>query len=307
MLIIVEGIDRVGKTTLCKKLEKIGFKYFKDNAGIGSVEDTSFSYGKIDTTLNMMEYAKAQNIDMVFDRLHLTEIVYGIVDRNKAPRYDTIEKINLRLDILGAKVVIMLPTDINRSSNEAGRDLSMHNEFFQVYGRNHSSVETIDYTLINPFIYNTVCKDRNEGHMFYFASPFFNPEQVEREERLKRHLREIGYSIYSPKESCFLSKDAANEDRRKVFNDNCTAIKNSAAVFAITDGKDMGTIWEAGYAASLGKPIFYFAETLGKNQFNLMLAQSGVKVFRSIEEVTEDTIYHAIVNKHEYVFEGEIE
>lgn len=38
------------------------------------------------------------------------------------------------------------------------------------------------------------------------------------------------------------------------------------------------TIWEAGYARGVNKPIVYFAETLGNNNFNLMLAQSGSAV-----------------------------
>ena len=34
MIVIVEGIDRVGKTTLCEKLKKYGFIDFKDNRNV---------------------------------------------------------------------------------------------------------------------------------------------------------------------------------------------------------------------------------------------------------------------------------
>jgi hypothetical protein len=141
---------------------------------------------------------------------------------------------------------------------------------------------------------------------FYFASPFFRPDQVEREERLKKHLRHLGYTVYSPKESCFLKSDADMSDRQMVFEDNCRAIRNSKAVFAVSDGKDMGTIWEAGYAFGIKKPILYYAETLGDNPFNLMLAESGVGVFKSVEELTIDTIENC-KNNRRLEFEGAIE
>lgn len=47
------------------------------------------------------------------------------------------------------------------------------------------------------------------------------------------------------------------------------------------------TIFEAGEAHALGVPIVYFAETLGNNKFNLMLAQSGIAVVQSREALKE--------------------
>ena len=81
--------------------------------------------------------------------------------------------------------------------------------------------------------------------------------------------------------------------RKKVFSDNCCNINLADVVFAITDGKDMGTIWEAGYAYGLNTSrhenpikIVYYCETLGQNgQFNLMLAQSGDIVIMKYEEL----------------------
>jgi nucleoside 2-deoxyribosyltransferase len=133
----------------------------------------------------------------------------------------------------------------------------------------------------------------------YFASPFFRPSQVEREESLKAKLRAMNFKIYSPKESCFLPAESSSADRKKVFDDNCKAIRNSIAVFAITDEKDMGTIWEAGYAYGIKKPVIYFAETLGHNQFNLMLAQSGKRVFVNRDSITKEAILSVILDEGE--------
>ena len=118
----------------------------------------------------------------------------------------------------------------------------------------------------------------------YFASPFFNHEQVEREERLKDKLRDLGFEVFSPKEAYFCKPDEGDEVRQMVFDGNCKAIQECDILFAVTDGKDMGTIWEAGYANGINavvypskkKIIVYYCETLPEGgKFNLMLAQSG--------------------------------
>lgn len=118
----------------------------------------------------------------------------------------------------------------------------------------------------------------------YFASPFFNPEQVEREERLKAKLRDLGFEVFSPKEAYFCKPDEGDEVRQMVFDGNCKAIQECDILFAVTDGKDMGTIWEAGYANGINSVVYpskrkiiaYYCETLTEGgKFNLMLAQSG--------------------------------
>lgn len=138
----------------------------------------------------------------------------------------------------------------------------------------------------------------------YLASPFFNEEQVEREERLKKKLRGLGITVLSPKEFCFCPPDASDELRTKTFEDNLKHIEEADAVFAITNGKDMGTIFEAGYAYGISKPIIYFCEKL-IGQFNLMLAQSGNVVLTN-DSFTLDDIQSAL-NGNKVKFEGEIE
>lgn len=136
----------------------------------------------------------------------------------------------------------------------------------------------------------------------YFASPFFTPEQVEREERLKGKLRELGFEVFSPKEMCHLPKNATIEEQTKVFEGNLTNMHGVDAVFAVTDGKDIGTIWETGYAYAIRKPIIYYCETLGNGVFNIMLARSGVEVITNYEDVTYEKISMAdeLTEDHDY-------
>ena len=129
----------------------------------------------------------------------------------------------------------------------------------------------------------------------YFASPWFTPEQEEREERLKAKLRELGFTVHSPKEEAVCGAFSDKETRQKIFDGNIDAINTCDIVFAVTDGKDMGTIWEAGYAYGFNAAcelsqapkivIVYYCETLGDGKFNLMLAQSGNIIITKFEDV----------------------
>lgn len=133
----------------------------------------------------------------------------------------------------------------------------------------------------------------------YLASPFFNDDQINREEFVKSELRRQALTVFSPKENCFLPPTANLSDQKSVFDQNCEAINSCRAVFAITDGKDIGTIWEAGYAYGTKTPVIYFAETLGGHGFNLMLAQSGKKVILSRDELMDTNIGFLIRNSQE--------
>lgn len=149
----------------------------------------------------------------------------------------------------------------------------------------------------------------------YFASPWFTPEQAERENRVKSRLRELGFNVWSPKDNCVCSPIADKEMRCKVFNDNCYNIETCDIIFAITDGKDMGTIWEAGFACGINYMasvfverivIVYYCETLGPNgQFNLMLAQSGNIVITKFEDL--DKLPDLINNNKGLAYAGIVE
>lgn len=149
----------------------------------------------------------------------------------------------------------------------------------------------------------------------YFASPWFTPEQEEREERLKAKLRSLGFDVWSPKENAICGTFSDKETRSKIFNGNVDNIADADIVFAVTDGKDMGTIWEAGYAYGFnaaceltGAPkiiIVYYCETLGDGKFNLMLAESGDIVITKFEDV--DKIPALLESGEGYDYVGKIE
>lgn len=134
-----------------------------------------------------------------------------------------------------------------------------------------------------------------DDNKVYFASPWFTPEQEEREERLKAKLRSLGFEVHSPKETAVCGEFSDPKTRQNIFEGNIWAIQDSDIVFAVTDGKDMGTIWEAGYAYGWNErqkavgyepiKIVYYCETLGDGLFNLMLAESGDIVITKFEDL----------------------
>ena len=81
---------------------------------------------------------------------------------------------------------------------------------------------------------------------------------------------------------------ASYPDMRKCINmlqQNCRDGKLMPPASG-TRNKDMGSIFEAGYMNCLEKPIVYFCDGLPPGaQFNLMLAASGIKVCRSLEDL----------------------
>lgn len=154
----------------------------------------------------------------------------------------------------------------------------------------------------------------------YFASPFFNPEQIERERRLVGILREQGFIVFAPSESGTLKPDADEAERNKIFAENVRMITRADIVFVVTDGKDIGTIWESGFACGLNeyhrrfnnsntefieKTIVYYCETLGDNPFNVMLAKSGHMVLTNEQQARQLAAY--ILNGMEVKHVGKIQ
>ncbi len=277
MIVIVEGIDRVGKTTLCNMLVDEGFKYFKDVYFDGVPITRKIASEKLRTTLEFLKLFKDENI--VVDRFHITEFVYGALERNYTS--SEVEFIDKELALLDAVLILVNPInaeDLDRASRLHGKDLTIHNSIFNTFYK-VSSIKRkhiCDFNSLDFIVERLTERVIYASPKVYFAAPFFTPEQIEREEWLIYMLRMAGFDVFSPRENILLSPNATQEEREKAFRDNIHEINNSDLVFAVTDGKDMGTIWEAGYAYGVNKPIVYYNETLGpEGKFNVMLAQSG--------------------------------
>lgn len=123
--------------------------------------------------------------------------------------------------------------------------------------------------------------------MIYIAAPFFNEEQIKRVERVEILLESLGKDYFSPrKESNLLFLKDKSSKGKETFELNIKKLKKATSVVVITNDKDTGTLFEAGFAFSLKKLIYYLYETSEKGNFNIMLAHSGV-ASTSFEELEE--------------------
>lgn len=134
MIIIVEGIDRVGKTTLCNMLHKeINLPIYK-HVGEFKYNDAN-NDNWTDNLLQMLEICRLTHSFMIFDRFHLSDYIYGVLQRNydiKKAKHNflLIEKFLEKVS-RNVILILVLPTNIEKSSKEHGKDLSKHEEMFE--------------------------------------------------------------------------------------------------------------------------------------------------------------------------------
>ena len=124
----------------------------------------------------------------------------------------------------------------------------------------------------------------------YLASGWFNPIQAEELTNLESIFdsRSDHFELASPRRIFVCPPNAPKEVQDETFNGNLHHIETADFLLVNTRDKDIGTIWEAGYAFAFKKPIIYFCAGLPEGaKFNLMLARSGIKVCTSFEQLEE--------------------
>lgn len=307
LIVVVEGLERTGKTTLCKEFEKRGFVYFKDFNRINYHDVTSLE-GRLDTTLTFLQNLSENGVNVVVDRLHLSEYSYANTLRKLGGAAKNIDYIDNAISKLNS-VLILCKSDndeeyknrmlLKYTSNQVDELLNKFEYYFDKSEiKNKFEYEFIKYD-VSKYVNYIFEQIKYYEYDFYLASPFFKDTQIQREEAVKNALRNEGYTVYSPRENGVLAPDAADEVRTKIFKENCEAIQKSHRILAITDEKDIGTIWEAGYAYGIGKEVVYYAETLGDNPFNVMLGKSGIGIFTKYNDLVEAAAAGMFFNKNE--------
>lgn len=135
MVIIFEGIDRVGKTTLANKMAKsLGLQVYKKerecgNSGAINNLNYAINYGNALGHVQLWN-SNVFNSHIIVDRFHWTEYVYSFVDRGYTNSYMSFvenEMLKYRDNYI---MVLVQPTDLKRSEEEHGSSLELHNELF---------------------------------------------------------------------------------------------------------------------------------------------------------------------------------
>lgn len=307
LIVVVEGLERTGKTTLCKEFEKRRFVYFKDFNRINYHDVTSLE-GRLDTTLTFLQNLSENGVNVVVDRLHLSEYSYANTLRKLGGAAKNIDYIDNAISKLNS-ILILCKSDndeeyknrmLLKYTDKQVEELSNRFEYYfdKSEIKNKFEYEFSQYN-VSEYVNRIFEYINYYEYDFYLASPFFKDSQIQREEAVKNALRYEGYTVYSPRENGILTPDATDEVRTKIFKENCEAIQKSHRILAITDEKDIGTIWEAGYAYGIGKEIVYYAETLGDNPFNVMLGKSGIGIFTKYSDLIDAAHSGIFFNKNE--------
>lgn len=139
----------------------------------------------------------------------------------------------------------------------------------------------------------------------YIAGPFFNDAQIETIEIIKNLLTSLQVDFFSPKDECMFKKGVTPP--KEILKMNFDAIESCDFMIAVTKDKDMGTLFECGFASAKEIPIIYFWENPDmKAKFNLMLSASAYSVVRNIYELASE-IHSVRKGEPRKEFEGELE
>jgi len=141
----------------------------------------------------------------------------------------------------------------------------------------------------NPVTPDEVKEAQSETYKVYLASGWFSPAAAEELTQLEGIFDQRAWiDLASPRRIFVCPPDAPKETQDETFVGNLQHIASADFLLVNTRDKDIGTIWEAGFAFAHKKPIIYFCAGLPEGaKFNLMLARSGIKVCSSFEDLED--------------------
>jgi len=101
------------------------------------------------------------------------------------------------------------------------------------------------------------------GAKVYLAGPFFNLSQRWLVTEARMALASLGLEVLSP------FHDVGIGDADDVAPKDIEMLRKADKIFAVLEGGDAGTLFEVGYARSLGKPVVCYAQTLTDDQLKM--------------------------------------
>lgn len=137
MIIIVEGIDRVGKTTLCNRLStELNIPIYKKERVTTLTPVTQYATIMLNVgdAIGTVDFWSSDCFDgdIIVDRFYWTEYVYTRSERYVGIDRNLLQMVENRIMKHKDKFIIVYvkPTDIKLSSDMHGSDLSYHSELF---------------------------------------------------------------------------------------------------------------------------------------------------------------------------------
>lgn len=109
-IVLVEGVNKVGKSSVCDYLNKNYAFHAVNDDSIADVVNANRGYHArgglfASTTIFEALSSNIRSLNLIVDRFHLTEFVYGVHTRGYSPDY--IWDIDSRLKAIGVKLLYM--------------------------------------------------------------------------------------------------------------------------------------------------------------------------------------------------------
>lgn len=124
----------------------------------------------------------------------------------------------------------------------------------------------------------------------YLAAPLFTKAEISFNQKIYRHIVNLGYKVFLPQEEC------KNKQDKEIYETCLLGLKSSSIVLAILDGADAdsGTCWECGYAVAQNIPVIAvrtdFRESGDTKGFNAMLYYSAWTVIENCDNFLEEIV-----------------
>lgn len=109
----------------------------------------------------------------------------------------------------------------------------------------------------------------------YIAGPFFNDEQVKLITAIETLFNSMEIKYFSPRSFGVLGEmdqDLRAKMTRDIYRKNIEEIDACDVMLAVIDDRDVGTIFEIGYAAALRK---LYTEEFGEMRFIITISNKG--------------------------------
>jgi nucleoside 2-deoxyribosyltransferase len=118
----------------------------------------------------------------------------------------------------------------------------------------------------------------------YLAGPFFDLARRWIVEEALDRLTALGADVFSP-----LHEVGSGRPASEIASADLDGLRSCSAVLALLDGEDPGTLFEIGYARSIGIPVVALAENVRQGDLAMILG-SGCEVVNDFATA----LYHAM-------------
>ena len=140
MVIIIEGLDRTGKTTLANKIsERYNIPiYKKDREDFPFVtlrDNELINLGDSIATVKLFNSDVFKGKNVILDRFHWSEYVFNVIDRGGYLRTEYVDIVSREINKNANNyfIIHMHPTDIKRSAKEDGRPISLFSRYYDKF------------------------------------------------------------------------------------------------------------------------------------------------------------------------------